>query len=89
MQFQEKVWEECKKIPSGKVSTYGEIARKLGSGARAVGNALNKSPGMPSVPCHRIIRSDGKVGGFAFGTENKIKILRKEGRNIKDGKVIF
>ena len=87
MKFEEKVFEIVKKIPRGEVSTYGEIARKLNSGARAVGNALNKSPGMPLVPCHRIIRSDGRVGGFAFGMEKKIEMLKEEGIEIIKGKI--
>jgi methylated-DNA-[protein]-cysteine S-methyltransferase len=84
MDFKEKVWNECKKIPKGKVSTYGEIAKALKSGARAVGNALNKSPGMPLVPCHRVVKSNGEVGGFAQGTKKKIEMLKKEGIEIKD-----
>lgn len=87
MEFEERVFEIVKKIPCGKVSTYGEIAHKLRSGARAVGNALKKSPGMPLVPCHRIVRSDGKVGGFALGTDKKIEILREEGIEVIDRRI--
>ena len=59
--------------------TYAEVARAAGypGAARAVGNALNKNHD-PSVPCHRVIRSDGNVGGYNRGTEQKIKLLRKE-----------
>jgi methylated-DNA-[protein]-cysteine S-methyltransferase len=75
--FQSKVYEVCKKIPKGRVSTYKEIAKKLKTKAyRAVGSALNKNPYAPVVPCHRVVNSDGFVGGFASGTKNKIKKKR-------------
>lgn len=87
--FQQKVFDECKKIARGRVSTYAKIAAAIGTprAMRAVGNALNKSPGMPAVPCHRVVRSDGKVGGFASGTKNKIALLKKEGVRVASGKV--
>ena len=93
--FQSKVYEVCKKIPKGRVSTYKEIAKKLKTKAyRAVGSALNKNPYAPVVPCHRVVNSDGFVGGFASGTKNKIKLLRKEGvkinkKRIEDFKKVF
>ena len=88
MNFNETVWKLCSKIPSGRVSTYKEIAVALNTKAyRAVGSALNKNPFAPSVPCHRVVNSDGRVGGFASGTENKIKMLRKEGVIVTKGKV--
>ncbi len=55
--------------------------------ARAIGNALNKNPDAPRTPCHRVIRSDGSLGGYALGQKNKIKILKKEGVEIKRGRV--
>ena len=78
--FQKKVYNIVSKIPRGKVLTYKEVARLAGSprAFRAVGNTLNKNP-FKEVPCHRVIRSDGKTGGYARGTEEKIKILRNEG----------
>lgn len=86
MNFTEKVYNLCKKIPRGKVSTYYGIAHALNSKAyRAVGNALNKNHSK-EVPCHRVIRSNGEIGGFARGTKNKIKLLRKEGILIKNNK---
>lgn len=84
MDFRKKVYSVCSLIPSGSVATYAEIARAIGhpKAARAVGNALNSNPS-PSVkggkiPCHRVICSNGKTGGFAFGTKDKIRILKKE-----------
>lgn len=78
--FQSKVYEETKKIPKGSVLTYKELAKKIGSpkACRAVGNALNKNRN-PRVPCHRVIRSDGGVGGYAKGTHTKKALLKKEG----------
>lgn len=89
MKFADKVYEITKKIPKGKVSTYKEISKALGCKAyRAVGQVLNKNPYAPIVPCHRIVRSDGKIGGFASGTKNKINLLKKEGIKIKNNKIV-
>ena len=86
--FNERCYDLLIKVPRGKVITYKEIAERLNSKAyRAVGNAMNKNPYAPKVPCHRVIKSNGKVGGFASGTNNKIKMLRKEGIVIKDNKI--
>ena len=81
--FSEKVYSIVKKIPQGKFLTYREVAKRAGSpkAARAVGNILNKNYN-PEIPCHRVIRSDGKAGGYNRGAANKIKILRKEGAEI-------
>lgn len=89
MTFNQKVWNLCRRIPRGKISTYKEIAKKLKTKAyRAVGNALNKNPYAPKVPCHRVVNSDGKVGGFARGTKKKIILLKKEGIEIKKNQVM-
>jgi len=65
-----------KTVPCGRVTTYGDLAKALGrSGAsRAVGRAMNTNPNAPTVPCHRVVMSDGCLGGFAFGINKKIKI---------------
>jgi len=78
--FNQRVFSLVSKIPSGRVTTYGEIAKALGnkSLARAVGNALNKNPNIVRVPCHRVVRSDGGVGGYAKGIKKKINLLKKE-----------
>lgn len=89
MKFAEKVYKVTKKIPKGKVSTYKEIAKALNCKAyRAVGTALNKNPHWPEVPCHRIVCSDGCLGGFSRGIKEKIAILRKEGIIVKNGKIV-
>lgn len=78
--FSEKVYDIVKKIPAGKVLTYKQVAQKIGSpnSFRAVGNALNKNRSK-NVPCHRVIRSDGGMGGYNRGTGIKTKLLKKEG----------
>ena len=87
--FEMKVYNACSLVPKGKVTTYGAIGKKLGMKAyRAVGQALNKNPFAPEVPCHRVVSSDGGIGGFASGCENKIKILAKEGIKVKNNKIV-
>jgi methylated-DNA-[protein]-cysteine S-methyltransferase len=86
--FNERCYEVLVRVPKGKIITYGEIAKQLKSKAyRAVGNAMNKNPYAPKVPCHRVVKSNGEVGGFAHGTKKKIEMLRKEGIEIKDNKI--
>lgn len=77
-----------KKIPKGKVTTYKEIAKMIGKpkAARGVGRALNKNKNK-NIPCHRVVKSNGEVGGFNQGKEKKIKKLKKEGIEIIEGKI--
>ena len=89
MDFAEKVYIETRKVPKGRVTTYKEIAKALGTKAyRAVGTALNRNPYAPEVPCHRVVNSDGRVGGFARGEMAKARMLRKEGVFVKNHKII-
>jgi len=87
--FQKKVYKIVQKIPKGKILTYKEVARRGGRPLawRAVGNILNKNTD-PKILCHRVVRSDGKIGGFNRGARNKIKLLKKEGIMIGSGKII-
>jgi len=86
--FNEKCYDILRKVPRGRVTTYGEIARALGTEAyRAVGNAMNRNPYAPKVPCHRVVGSNGKMVGFADGVNKKIKMLKEEGVEIVNGKV--
>jgi len=80
MTFEEKIHKIVKKIPKGSVLTYKEVAKKIGHplAFRAVGNVLGKNIDK-NVPCHRVIRSDGKIGGYRDGSLFKIKRLREEG----------
>ncbi len=77
--FKEKVKDVVKKIPKGKTMTYSEVAEKAGSpkAFRAVGNILNKNYDS-SIPCHRVILSDGSIGGYNRGTKKKEELLKKE-----------
>ena len=81
--FQLKVWKYLKTIPRGKVKTYKEvaIAIKRPNSARAVANACANNPYSPNIPCHRVIRSDGTLGGFSGvgGIKTKKKLLKSEG----------
>lgn len=87
--FNEKAWKLLTKVPKGKVTTYKILAEKLGTKAyRAVGQAMNKNPYAPRVPCHRVVGSDGSLTGYASGLKNKVKILKKEGIQVKNGKVV-
>ena len=94
MGFEEKVWKLMEDIPRGRVTTYGFIARKLKTKAyRAVGNACRRNPYAPMVPCHRVVRSDGAIGGFRGKTtgtaiEEKMLMLRNENVQVKNGKVV-
>src|SRR5437868_15047631 len=88
MTFNEKVWAMTARVPRGKVATYGDIARALGTEAyRAVGNALNRNPYAPKVPCHRVVGSDGALTGFAGGVEKKRAMLAREGVKFHGQKV--
>ena len=81
--FQVKVWKYLKTIPKGKVMTYKQVAMGINSpkSARAVANACAKNPYAPKVPCHRVIRSDGSLGGFSApgGVKAKKRLLKREG----------
>ena len=81
--FQLKVWSYLKKIPKGSVRTYSQVAKAIGkeSAVRAVANAIGKNPFPPYIPCHRVIRSDGSLGGYSGkgGVKKKKFLLKKEG----------
>lgn len=79
--FQKDVWKALMKIPYGKTISYSDVAEASGhpEAVRAVGNAIGKNPIPLIIPCHRVIRSDGSIGGYALGTELKEKLLRLEG----------
>ena len=81
-EFQKSVWNELLKIPFGKTKTYGEIAKAIGKpkAARAVGSACGKNPLAIIVPCHRVLGMNGKIAGFAWGTEIKEWLLGHEAK---------
>ena len=89
MNFNQKCYELLSQIPQGKISTYKQIANMLNTKAyRAVGNAMAKNPNPIIVPCHRVIKSDGYIGGYALGVKKKNRLLKNEGLVIKKGKII-
>ena len=85
--FQLQVWNYLKKIPKGTVKTYKQVAIAINKpkSARAVANACAKNPYAPTVPCHRVVRSDGNLGGYSAkgGTKKKAKLLRIESQNVR------
>ncbi|MFH0891117.1 MAG: MGMT family protein [Candidatus Liptonbacteria bacterium] len=89
-QFCLRVYRATRKIPRGKVATYAQIARAIGHprACRAVGNILNKNKNTKNIPCHRVVRSDGTPGGYAFGFRRKIEILKREGVKIRNRKAL-
>ncbi|MEO7520712.1 MAG: methylated-DNA--[protein]-cysteine S-methyltransferase, partial [Gemmatimonas sp.] len=91
--FQQRVWKELTKIPRGETITYGELARRIGSprAVRAVGTACGANPAAVVVPCHRVLRGDGALGGYRWGVERKSMLLESErdaisGRSISEPK---
>gem|GEM_PF-1246127 len=87
--FAAAVLEATGRIPKGRVATYAAIAAAIGrpKAARAVGNSLNGNRRPVVIPCHRVVRSDGGVGGYASGTAKKIALLRSEGVAVTGGKI--
>jgi len=90
MNLDKKIYKKLLEVPEGKITTYGELAKAVGikNGQRAVGRIMNKNPYPGIIPCHRVVKSDGKVGGYAFGQQVKINMLSKEGIKIKEDKIL-
>ena len=90
--LKEKVFKQVSKIPKGKTITYKQLADKLKTSPRAIAKILSTNPTPITVPCHRVIRADGKIGGYTykekFKPEMKIKLLRKEGVKIKNQRAV-
>jgi methylated-DNA-[protein]-cysteine S-methyltransferase len=90
MNLDKKIYKKLLEVPEGKITTYGELAKAVGlkNGQRAVGRIMNKNPYPVIIPCHRVVKSDGKVGGYGYGQDVKINMLTKEGIKIKDDKIL-
>jgi methylated-DNA-[protein]-cysteine S-methyltransferase len=90
LKLEDKVYKKLLEVPPGMVTTYGELARAVGltNGQRAIGRIMNKNPYPVIVPCHRVIKSTGKIGGYAWGKKIKTNMLSKEGIKIKNGKIV-
>ena len=82
-------YDLLRKIPKGRVTTYKMIAQELGTKSyRVVGKVIGANRDIPAIPCHRVVRSDGGVGGYAFGVDKKILILKEEGVEVRDNKIV-
>jgi methylated-DNA-[protein]-cysteine S-methyltransferase len=81
-----EVYDLLLKIPAGKVSTYGDLAKALGNplASRQVGRILGRNPNPIKVPCHRVVMSDGKIGGYFYGSDRKRELLEEEGISFTD-----
>ena len=90
MNLEHRVYKKLLKVPKGNVTTYSELAKAVGlkNGQRAIGRIMNKNPFPVIVPCHRVILSNGKIGGYAWGENVKTNMLSKEGIKIKNGKIL-
>ncbi len=86
--FDQRCYELLDHVPEGKVTTYSEIARALDSKAwRAVGSAMAKNRNLFTIPCHRVVRSDGSIGQYALGADKKADLLIGEGVAVTNGKI--
>jgi O-6-methylguanine DNA methyltransferase len=86
--FSARCYQALRLVPPGSVTTYKDIADYLGTKAvRAVGTAMRKNPDVPATPCHRVLRSDGSVGQYAYGQDKKIALLRSEGVVVSNSTV--
>lgn len=85
-----RVYRNLMRVPRGRVTTYKELALSVGmrNGQRAIGRIMNRNPNPIKVPCHRVVRSDRSVGGYAYGEPAKKNILSAEGIVIKNGMVL-
>jgi len=85
-----KVYKKLLQVPEGKITTYGDLARAVGvtNGQRAIGSIMKKNPFPAIVPCHRVVQSNGEIGGYAYGKKVKLHMLSKEGIKIQNGKII-
>ena len=90
MNLQQKIYKKLLEVPKGQITTYGELAKSVGlkNGQRAVGKIMNKNPYPVIIPCHRVVMSTGKIGGYAYGESVKTKMLNDEGIEIQNGKIV-
>ena len=90
MSLEQRVYKKLLEVPKGKITTYGDLAKAVGlkNGQRAIGRIMNKNPYPGIIPCHRVVKSDKSVGGYAFGIKVKTNMLQDEGIKINQGKVL-
>ncbi|RNJ78205.1 MAG: MGMT family protein [Nitrosopumilus sp. H13] len=89
MNLRQKIYKKLLDVPRGRVTTYGELARAVGldNGQRVVGNAMHSNPYPGIIPCHRVVMSDGRIGGYAYGEHVKAKMLHDEGVGTERGRI--
>jgi O-6-methylguanine DNA methyltransferase len=90
MKFENKVYNLVRRVPKGKLTTYGELAKALGCKCyQLIGQVMARNPYAPEVACHRVVKSDGSLGGFGGGGDNKQKkeLLEKEGITVENGRI--
>lgn len=88
LSFNQKCYALLNKVPKGKVTTYKEIARALNTKAyRAVGNAMAQNEQLIVIPCHRVVKSNGEIGNYRLGVNEKMNLLAAEGITVKNNKV--
>jgi len=90
LNIEQMVYKKLLQVPKGQITTYGELAKAVGlkNGQRAIGRIMNKNPYPAIVPCHRVVNSNGKIGGYVYGVDVKTNMLRKEGIEIQNGKIL-
>jgi methylated-DNA-[protein]-cysteine S-methyltransferase len=90
LNLEQKIFKKLLQVPKGQVTTYGELSKAVGlkNGQRVVGKIMNKNPYPVIIPCHRVVMSTGKIGGYAYGEHVKTKLLNDEGVQIKNGKIL-
>ena len=89
MNIEQKVYKKLLDVPKGKITTYGDLAKAVGlkNGQRLIGKIMSNNPYPVLVPCHRVVMSTGKIGGYAYGEIVKMKMLSDEGIEITNGKI--
>jgi methylated-DNA-[protein]-cysteine S-methyltransferase len=89
IELEQQVYQKLLKVPKGKVTTYGDLAKAVGlkNGQRLIGQIMNKNPFPVIIPCHRVVKSDGQIGGYYYGEKIKTKMLSDEGVLVKNGKI--
>jgi methylated-DNA-[protein]-cysteine S-methyltransferase len=83
-----KIWSLLKRVPRGKVTTYAALAKAVDTSPRGVGAALHSNPDPDSVPCYKVVMSDGRIGGFGRGVEDKTRRLERDGIRVKRGRIV-
>ncbi len=89
MNLRYRVYEKLLQVPKGQITTYGELSKAVGlkNGQRAIGKILNTNPYPAIIPCHRVVMSTGKIGGYAYGVDVKVNMLHDEGVEVKNEKI--